>query len=776
MCASGPVALLLVSRPIPLCGASLTLWAGAFCSWPFVALILWPWAGSALNLWPSGLAPSVPIRLCLRLFSGPPGWRPVFLPVCACCRLSVCASCSYSLALWAGALSLSICAACAYSLAFWAGALCSCPFVLVAPILWPSGLAPSVPILFLAVCALSVCACCAFSLTFWAGPPLVLSFWCLRLFWHSGLAPSVPVRLCLLRLFSGPLGWRPPFLSFFAVCALSVCACCAFSLALWAGPSVPILLCLRLFWHSGLAISVPIHVFLLRLFSGPLGWPPLLLSVCALAPSLLPSGLACSVPIRLCLVRLFSGPLGWRILLLSVYARCAGCLALWAGALCSYPFVLVSLILWPLVLARSLFYPFLLVAPILWPFVLACSLFIRLCLLCLFFGLLGWRALFLSVCACFAYSLALGAGALRSCPFFLFAPCQFVLVAPFLWPSACACLLALWAGALCSYPCFCCAYSLALLGWPPLLLSVCALAPILLPSGLPRFVPVRLFLFRLFSGPLGWRILLLSVYARSLGWRSVFLPVCACCRLSVCVFCSYSLALWAGVLCSYPFVLVSPILWPSGLAPSVPVRLRVLRLFSGPLSWRRLFVPVCACFAYSLALCAGAVSFLSVFACCAYSLALRAGVLSFYLFVLVVPILWPSGLACSVPFRLCLFRLFSGPRGWRPPFLSFFSVCALSVCACCAFSLALCLRLFTGPLGWRSLFLSMCFCCAYSLALLGWPPLLLSVCALAPILLPSGLARSVPVRLFLFRLFSGLLGWSPLFLSVCACCAYSLAL
>ena len=247
------------------------------CSSPFVlvAPFLWPCSCPFVRIfWPSGLA-------------------PLFLSVRACCAYSLAlragALCSYPLGLlgWRP-LFLSVCACRAYSLALWAGALRSYPF--------------------LAVCALSVCACCAFSLALWAGPAGPILF-CLRLFWHSGLAPSDPVRLCLLRLFSGPLGWRLPFLSFFC--------------------------CLRL-----------ISLCLLRLFSGFLGWP------------------RWSYPFVL-----------------------APVLALWAGVLCSYPFVLV--------------------APILWPSGLATSPSICLCLLRLFSGPLGWRALFLSVCACFAYSLAL---------------------------------------------------------------------------------------------------------------------------------------------------------------------------------------------------------------------------------------------------------------------------------------------------------------------------------------------------------------------------------
>ena len=234
-------------------------------------------------LWPSGLAPSLPIFFCLLgLFSSLMGWRPVFLSVCACC---------------------------AYSLSFWAGALCSYAFVLVAPILWP-----------------------------------------------SGLAPCVPIRSCLLRLFSGPLGWHPVF--------LSVCACCAYSLALGAG-ALSSYLC-------GLC----------SVFFGPLGWP-----------------LFFSLFYSLLVLRLI-GPMGGRPLFLSVraccaysLARCASAvplvlywicafLALWAGALSSYPFMLVSPVLWLSGLAFVLHrfcvsltlragglssYPFMLAAPILSP-------------------------------------------------------------------------------------------------------------------------------------------------------------------------------------------------------------------------------------------------------------------------------------------------------------------------------------------------------------------------------------------------------------------------
>ena len=528
--------------------------------------------------------------------------------------------------------------------------------------------------------------------------------------WPAGLAPCVPMRLCLLRLFIGPLGWRPVF--------LCVSACCAYSLALWAGAlcSYAFVLVAPIPWTSWLAPCVPIRLCLLRLFSGPLGSP--------------------CVPTRLCLLRLFSCPLGWRPVFLSVCACSAYSLALWVGALCSYPFVLV--------------------APILWPSGLAPSLPIFFCLLGIFSSLMGWRPVFLSICACCAYSLALWARALCSYPF--------VLVAPILCPSGLApcvpmrlCLLRLFSGPL---------------GWRPVFLSVCA-ASIPWTFGLAPCLPIRLCLLRLFSDPLGWRPLFLSVRACcayslalwagalrsyafllvapilwSSGWCPVFLCVCACC--------AYSLALWAGALCSYLFVLVAPILWPSGLAPCVPIRLCLLR----PLGWRPVFLRVCAC--------------------CAYSLALWAGALCSYFFLLVAPILlWPSGLAPCVPIRLCLLRLFSGPLGWRPVFLS---VCAASIPW--TFGLApslpirLCLlRLFSGPLGWRPVFLSVCVCCAYSLAL--WAGALCSYAfvLVAPILWPSGLAPCVPIRFCLLRLFfSGPLGWRPVFLSVCACCAYSLAL
>ena len=126
----------------------------------------------------------------------------------------------------------------------------------------------------------------------------------------------------------------------------------------------------------------------------------------------------------------------------------------------------------------------------------------------------------------------------------------------------------------------------------------------------------RLFLLRPFPGPL--------------GWRPLFLYVCACC--------AYSLALWAGALSSYPFVQVAPVflaLWAGALCP---------------------YVSVCAC--------------------CACFLALWAGALSSYPFVLVAPILWPSGLAPSLPIRLRLLRLFSGPPGGVPGcFLLLFHGC-----------------------------------------------------------------------------------------------------
>ena len=85
---------------------------------------------------------------------------------------------------------------------------------------------------------------------------------------------------------------------------------------------------------------------------------------------------------------------------------------------------------------------------------------------------------------------------------------------------------------------------------------------------------------------------------------------------------------------------------------------------------------------------------------CGASLTLWADALCSCPFVLVAAILWPSGLAPSVPIRLCLLRLFSGPLGWRALLLSVFACCACS-----------------GPLGWRSLLLSVCACCAFSLAL-----------------------------------------------------------
>ena len=577
--------------------------------------------------------------------------------------------------------------------------------MIVAPVVWPSGLACSVPIRLCLIRLFSgpLCWRSLFFIRFCllrlfsglrAG---VLSFYpfvlVVHILWPSGLAPSVPVRLRLFRLFSGPLGWRPPFLSFFSVCALSVCACCAFSLALWAGPSVPILWCLRL-------------------FTGPLGWRALFLSVCAcFAYSLaLSAGHLSFYPFVLW--HLLSCPLGWRALFLSVCSCFAYSLALWVGEVCSCPFMLVAPVVWPSGLALCVPTRLCLLPPI------------RLCFLLLFSCPLDWRALFLSVCACFAYSLALWVGEFCSCPF--------MLVAPVVWPSGLACsvpirlcLIRLFSGPLCwralfFYPfllvapilcpsCWralflsvwaCCAYSLAF--WAGALCSCpfVLVSPILWPSGLAPSVPVlsvfllclclftwlalsvpiHVFLLRLFSGPLGWPPLLLSV-----------------CALAPILW-----ALWASALCSCPFVLVSPILWPSGLAPCLSIRLRMLRLFSGPLSWRRLFLPLCACCDSSLAL-------------------------SSYPFVLVAPILWPSCLAPSVPIRLCFLRLFSRPLGWLPLFLS--------VCACCAYSLTL----------WAGVL------CSHPFVLL------------APTLWPFVLACSLFIRFCLSRLFSGPLGWRPLF-------------
>ena len=363
------------------------------------------------------LVPCLPLRLCLwrlfsgplgwyllRLFSGPLGWRPLFLSVCACC--------AYSRALGSRRVFLSVCACCAYSAALWAGTFSSYPFVLVAPILWPSGPLGWRP-LFLSVLLVA---------------PIL---------WHSGLVPSLPMRLCFLGLFPGPLGWRPLF--------LSVCACCSYSLALWAGArsSYPFVLVAPIVWASGLSPSLPIRLCLLRLFSGPLGWRPVFQCVyacCAyslalwvgagalssypfvlVAPILWPAGLAPCLPICLCSWRrilgsswlafflsflffvLFAsiiGPLGWRPLFLFVRACCAysrarcaiavplvlywicAFLALWAGALSSYSFMLVSPVLWLSGLAFVLYwfcvsltlwagglssYPFMLVAPILSP-------------------------------------------------------------------------------------------------------------------------------------------------------------------------------------------------------------------------------------------------------------------------------------------------------------------------------------------------------------------------------------------------------------------------
>ena len=200
-------------------------------------------------------------------------------------------------------------------------------------------------------------------------------------------------------------------------------------------------------------------------------------------------------------------------------------------------------------------------------------------------------------------------------------------------------------------------------------------------------------------------------YWPSLGWCPLFLCACACC--------AYSLALWAGALSSYMFVLVAPILWPSRLVP--PFCLCLLRLFSGPLGWRPVFLYVCAC--------------------CAYSLALWAGALNSYPFVPVALILWPSGLAPCLPMCLCLLRIFSGPLGWRPLFLS--------VCACCAYSLA----------GWAGALSSHLFVlfAAYSWVLLaGFFLFLFSVlCWFCVYNWPSGLAPSLPICSCLLRVFSG---------------------
>ena len=320
-----------------------------------------------------------------------------------------------------GGFSLSNCACFACSLILWAGALWPYLFVLVAPILWPSAPAPSVPIRFCLLRLFSgvfgwrpvflfVCACCAYSLAFWAGGLCSYPFVLLApVFWSSGL-------LCLLRLCSGHLGWRPLF--------LFVCACCTYFLPSVLAPSVHICLCMS------------------RLFSVPWAGGLYSCTFVLVAFILWPCGLAASCSIRLCMLRLFCGPLLRRPLFLSVCACCTYSLALWVGTLCSHPFVLVAPILWPSGLAPCS-RPFLFAAPILWHFRLAPCVPIRLCLLRLFPGPLGERRLFLFICACCAYSLALWVGALSSRPF--------LLVVPILWPSGWRPLF-FWASALCSYP------------------------------------------------------------------------------------------------------------------------------------------------------------------------------------------------------------------------------------------------------------------------------------------------------------------------------------
>ena len=207
------------------------------------------------------------------------------------------------------------------------------------------------------------------------------------------------------------MGWRPLF--------LSVCACCAYSMAIWAGAFSSYRLCL------------------LRLFSGPLGWRVLFLSFVFAVPALWPFGLAPCLLIRLSLLRLFSGPL-------AVHSWCAYSLALrwfpvlcwlcasltlWADALSSYPFLVAAPSLWPSGLVPSLpVLCWLLASLALWlaPHVLsfrvccaysswlAPALRILLVALTLFSGDLGWRPIFLlqdllvlSTCDCWASSLAL---------------------------------------------------------------------------------------------------------------------------------------------------------------------------------------------------------------------------------------------------------------------------------------------------------------------------------------------------------------------------------
>ena len=359
------------------------------------------------------------------------------------------------------------------------------------------------------------------------------------------------------------------------------------------------------------------------------------------------------------------GPVGWRPLFLSVSACCVYSLGLWAGALYSYPFVLV--------------------APILLPSGLAASVRIHLCFLRLFSGPLGF-------CACCAYALVIWASALCSYSFVLVAP----IFCPLCWRPlfifVCACppiLCRLGWRPLFLYVCTCCVYCLALWAGGLLFYPSVHVALILWPSAPAPSVPIRLCLLRLFSGLLGWRPLFVSI----------------------CASCACFLVLWA-------FVLAAPILWRFGLAPSVPIRLCLLRLFPGPLGERPLFIFVCAC-PPILCRLGWRPLFLYVCTCCVYSLALWAGGLLFYPSVHVALILWPSAPAPSVPIRLCLLRLFSGPLGWRPLFLF--------VCACCAY--------FPGPLGWRLVPVRFCLLRLFS-GVLGWRPPFLFVCA--PILWPSG--------------------------------------
>ena len=411
----------------------------------------------------------------------------------------------------------------------------------------------------------------------------------------------------------------------------------------------------------------------------PILWPSRLVLV---APILWPSGLVPSLPMRLCLLGPFPGPLGWRPLFLSVCASCGWrCVFLSVCTCCAYSLALGLAPSLPFCLCLLRLFS----GPLGWRPLFLC-LPMCLCLLCIFPGPLGWRPLFLSVCACWVFFLALWAVALSSYPF--------VLVAPIPWPS-----------------------------------------------GLSPSLPIRLCLLRLFSGPLGWRLLFLSVRA---CW-------------------AYSLTLCACALSSYPFVLVAPILWPSGLAPCLPMCLCLLCIFSGPLGWRPLFLSVCACCAYSLALWVGALSssvFQCVYACCAYSLALWVGALSSYPFVLVGSFSWPSGLSPSLPIRLCLLRLFSGPLGWRPVFQC--------VYACCAYSLAL----WVGALSSYPFVLAAPILWPAGLA----PCLPICLCSLRRILGSSWLAFFLSFLFFVvFASIIGPLGWRPLFLFVRACCAYSRA-